>query len=109
MASPPRFQGRVSTYRCGDLALRRRHEARGSAQLAPLEPPSHSVSQDLRPSVVGGQLLRTIDQSTQETGDTCQYALRPTCAAMCRGNSERRLSAVARTLVDAGKLHRKAS
>src|SRR5262249_12433808 len=96
-------------YRCGDLVLRRRHEARGSAQLATLEPPSHGVSQDLRPSVVSSQLLRIIDPSTQEVGDAGQDTLRPPCAAMCRGNPERRLAAVTRTLGDAGKQQRPAS
>ena len=67
------------------------------------------MSQDLGPSIVSRQLLRSVSQFTQEAGDIGQNALRPCRAAMRRGDPERRLPTMARALGDAGKQQRAAS
>ena len=83
--------------------LRRCPQPGWRAQLTAPEPRFERLRQDPRLALVASQLLRGIDQPTQEAGNAVERAARPAGVAVRRGDTQRRLAAMPDTLADDGQ------
>ena len=78
----------------------RSHQAGGRSELAALQPRSRGMAEDPYPALLGRQLLRTIDQSTQKRSDAVEHALDPTTTTVRIGYAQRRLAGVSHTFTN---------